>query len=86
MMRAAERSELEARLHVLWGLSEIKKVLDELNEKGAGGWKGTDEDEEEIAWVQVYSRRQIMKIGERLRELDAEDVAEEAQKDAQQKS
>lgn len=67
-----ERSVLESRLHVLWGLSEIKKSLDKLHDDEVESWKGIDTDEEEILWVQVYCHREIRKIGQRLRELDTE--------------
>ena len=70
-----ERSFLEHRLNTLWGLSEIKKSLDRMNDEGEGSWKGTDEEEEEIAWVRIYCQREIRKIGLRLRELDAKAAA-----------
>lgn len=73
-----ERAFLESRLHVLWGLSEIKKSLDRMEDKGIDGWKNPDPDEEEIQWVQIYCQRQIKKIGFRLRELDVERIQNEA--------
>ena len=68
-----EREFLEHRLNGLWGLSELKKSLDEMRDKGENGWKGTTDEEDDIAWVYVYCRREIRKIGLKLRELDAEE-------------
>lgn len=73
-----EREFLEHRLNSLWGLSEIKKSLDKMNGEEYETWREADGNEDEIAWVQVYCRREIKKIGQRLRELDARAASEAA--------
>jgi hypothetical protein len=75
-----EREFLEHRLGGLWGLSEIKKSLDRMNGEEYEEWRETDDNEDEVAWVQVYCRREIKKIGQRLRELDARATSEAASK------
>lgn len=94
-LRATETGErliLEERLHALWDLSERHRQTNELrNELRDKSMQfvvdeGDDEedkntiDTEDVTWVTKYAYREIRKIGERLRELDLEDIQKKKDK------
>jgi len=72
----SQRALLENRLTALWGLSELKKSFDRMSGEEYETWKFDGDEEDEIAWVQIYCRREIKKIGIRLRELDKIEASE----------